>query len=64
VLDLAATPLLGFRTGTCRDIEELLFVLMILGDHRTVRATWVAGECVYDNRRSGDPLRYPPVAAA
>ncbi|MFB0489940.1 guanine deaminase [Methylobacterium sp. OAE515] len=64
VLDLGATPLLGFRTGTCRDIEELLFVLMILGDHRTVRATWVAGECVYDNRRTGDPLRYPPVTAA
>ncbi|SFM33286.1 guanine deaminase [Methylobacterium pseudosasicola] len=59
VLDLAATPLLGFRTGTCSSIEELLFVLMTLGDHRTVRATWVAGECVYDNRRPGDPLRYP-----
>lgn len=62
VLDLAATPLLGFRTGTCRSIEELLFVLMTLGDHRTVRATWVAGECVYDNRRAGDPLRYPHAA--
>lgn len=59
VLDLAATPLLGFRTATCGSIEELLFVLMILGDHRTVRATWVAGEPVYDNRRAGDPLRYP-----
>ena len=59
VLDLAATPLLGFRTATCGTIEELLFVLMTLGDHRTVRATWVAGEAVYDNRRAGDPLRYP-----
>ncbi len=59
VLDLAASPLLGFRTGTCTGIEELLFVLQILGDHRTVRATWVAGEPVYDNRRAGDPLRYP-----
>lgn len=59
VLDLAATPLLGFRTGTCTSIEDLLFVLMTLGDHRTVRATWVAGECVYDNRRAGDPLQYP-----
>ncbi len=59
VLDLAATPLLGFRTQTCRSIEDLLFVLMTLGDHRTVRATWVAGDCVYDTRRAGDPLRYP-----
>jgi guanine deaminase len=24
-----------------------------------VRATWVAGEPVYDNRRAGDPLVYP-----
>ncbi|APX87635.1 guanine deaminase [Methylorubrum extorquens] len=64
VLDLAATPLLGFRTGTCSSIEELLFVLMTLGDHRTVRATWVAGEPVYDNRRAGDPLIYPETARA
>lgn len=64
VLDLAATPLLGFRTGTCSSIEELLFVLMTLGDHRTVRATWVAGESVYDNRRAGDPLVYPETAGA
>ncbi|SOR30852.1 guanine deaminase [Methylorubrum extorquens] len=64
VLDLAATPLLGFRTGTCASIEELLFVLMTLGDHRTVRATWVAGEPVYDNRRAGDPLVYPETDGA
>ncbi|MCP1536206.1 guanine deaminase [Methylorubrum extorquens] len=64
VLDLAATPLLGFRTGTCSSIEELLFVLMTLGDHRTVRATWVAGEPVYDNRRAGDPLVYPETDGA
>ncbi|MFY9293601.1 MAG: guanine deaminase [Methylorubrum rhodinum] len=63
VLDLAASPLLGFRTGTCTSIEELLFVLQTLGDHRTVRATWVAGEPVYDNRRAGDPLRYPGAPA-
>lgn len=59
VLDLGASPLLRFRTEMCRSIEEILFVLMTLGDHRTVRATWVAGECVYDTRRSPDPLRYP-----
>jgi guanine deaminase len=64
VLDLAATLLLGFRTGTCSSIEELLFVLMTLGDHRTVRATWVAGEPVYDNRRAGDPLVYPETDGA
>ncbi len=58
VLDLKATPLLDFRTGYCQSIEELLFVLMVLGDDRAVRATWVAGECVYDRTREGDLFRY------
>ncbi|EFH12039.1 guanine deaminase [Teichococcus cervicalis] len=48
VLDLAATPLLGFRMGLCADLLERLFVLMTLGDERCVRATYVAGRKVYD----------------
>lgn len=59
VLDLAATPLLAHRTARCGSIEEVLFVLMTLGDERAVRATWVAGECVYDAARTPDPFRYP-----
>lgn len=47
VLDLRATPLLELRSGHASDIEELLFVLMMLGDDRAVRATYVAGNCVY-----------------
>lgn len=47
VLDLAASPLLAFRTAACETIEELLFVLMTLGDERSVRATYVAGERVH-----------------
>lgn len=58
VLDAKATPLLGFRTEHCNSIDELLFVLMTLGDDRAVRATWIAGDCVYDRDRAGDPFRY------
>ncbi len=53
VLDPKATPLMAFRNGYCRDIVEQLFMLMVLGDDRAVRATYVAGETVYDRERSG-----------
>ncbi len=43
VLDPACTPLMALRTARCESIEELLFVLMTLGDDRTVAQTWVAG---------------------
>ena len=32
-------------------------MLMTLGDDRAVRATYVAGACVYDRARTGDPFR-------
>ncbi|MDF2997955.1 MAG: guanine deaminase [Xanthobacteraceae bacterium] len=59
VLDPQATPLMAFRNAYCRDIVERLFMLMILGDDRAVRASYVAGEAVYDRERGGDPFRYP-----
>lgn len=46
VLDPQATPLLQFRNARSRSIEEMLFVLMTLGDDRAVKATYVAGERV------------------
>jgi guanine deaminase len=57
VLDLKSSPLLDFRMGYCENLEEILFVLVTLGDHRTVRATYVAGERVYD-RTAAEPFRY------
>ncbi|GEN64382.1 guanine deaminase [Acetobacter oeni] len=48
ILDPRATPLLTYRTERCESMEELLFVLMTLGDERCVRATWSDGRCVYD----------------
>ncbi|PTD16665.1 guanine deaminase [Sphingomonas fennica] len=47
VLDPRATPLLAFRTERARSIEEILFVLMTLGDDRAVRATYVAGRIAH-----------------
>lgn len=43
VLNPKATPLLAFRESRLRSLEETLFVLMSLGDDRSVRATYVAG---------------------
>ncbi len=43
VIDPAATPLLKLRSERCQSIEELLFVLMTLGDDRAIRATYIAG---------------------
>lgn len=60
ILDPNATPLLAFRSGHCESFEELLFVLMTLGDDRAIRATWVAGRPVYDRERRPDQF----VAAA
>jgi guanine deaminase len=59
ILDCKATPLLEFRSSYCDGLEELLFVLMTIGDDRAVRATYIAGECVYDRDRAGEKFCYP-----
>ncbi len=59
VLDPAATPLLAFRTRSSETVHDLVFTLMTLGDERAVRATYVAGACVYDATRGPDPFTYP-----
>ena len=43
VLDRQATPLLARRTAQAGSLEELLFALAMLGDDRTVAATYAAG---------------------
>ncbi|MBX8520938.1 guanine deaminase [Pseudomonas cichorii] len=48
VLDYNATPLLAYRLKQARDIAEILFVLMTLGDDRTVQQTWAAGQLVHE----------------
>lgn len=43
VLDPRATPLLARRTDRAASFEELLFALIVLGDERVVRETFIAG---------------------
>jgi guanine deaminase len=43
VLDARATPAMAHRMAVARDLEEELFVLMTMGDDRTVRQTYIAG---------------------
>ncbi|HXR01968.1 MAG TPA: guanine deaminase, partial [Pseudomonas sp.] len=47
VLDFNATPLLSYRMKQATGIEEQLFVLMTLGDDRTVSETYSAGVLVH-----------------
>lgn len=47
VLDPQATPLQALRWDNSRDIWEKLFVLMTLGDDRTIAETWVNGQCAW-----------------
>jgi guanine deaminase len=43
VLDPAATPVLAARHALSESLEDVLFALMILGDDRAVRATYISG---------------------
>jgi guanine deaminase len=47
VLDYNATPLLSYRISQSKSFEETLFVLMTLGDDRTVLETYAAGRRVH-----------------
>lgn len=48
VLDLHATQLMRFRMNQATTLDEKLFVLMSLGDDRTVSQTYIYGEKAYD----------------
>lgn len=48
VLDPCATPVLASRHELSSSLEDVLFALMILGDDRAVRATYVAGRKLHE----------------
>lgn len=50
VLDPLATPLLRERMKFVSSIEEQLFVLMTMGDDRSVAATYIAGNKAYEKK--------------
>jgi len=48
VLDPSATPVLASRQEVSTSLEDVLFSLMILGDDRAVKATYVKGRKVHE----------------
>ncbi|QEL12493.1 guanine deaminase [Kushneria phosphatilytica] len=48
VLDPASTPLMARKQAHGPTLAEKLFNLMMLGDDRTIRATWVMGRLAYE----------------
>jgi guanine deaminase len=48
VIDKACTELMQFRLQHCKDLLELLFVIAILGDDRSVKETYSGGALVHD----------------
>lgn len=48
VLDLKSTPIIDYRMQYCNSLEEALFIQMTMADDRATKATYIAGERVYD----------------
>ncbi|MFT8418177.1 MAG: guanine deaminase [Acetobacter sp.] len=53
VMDPNATPLMAQRTARSTSLAERLFTLMVLGDDRAIRATWVNGQLVHTRKAAG-----------
>ena len=47
VLDLQSSPLLALRQSRAESLEDSLFALIILGDDRSIKASFIAGELAY-----------------
>ena len=43
VLDFNSTPLMSLKQASCNTLAEKLFAMIILGDDRAVKATYIAG---------------------
>ena len=50
VMNLSATPLQELRMSRARDFRDKLFALMIMGDDRNIRATYVDGNLVHETK--------------
>jgi guanine deaminase len=48
VLDLKSTPIIDYRMQYSKSLEESLFIQMTMGDDRATKATYIAGQLVYD----------------
>lgn len=47
VLDINATEVMSQRAAHATSIEDVLFILMMMGDDRAIAATYCAGNCLY-----------------
>jgi len=47
VLDFNCTPLMTLKQSKCKTLAEKLFAMIVLGDDRTVKETYVAGQCLH-----------------
>lgn len=52
VVDMHSSALMTRRDQVSKTLEERLFALMILGDDRAVRRTYIAGQCQYEKTPS------------
>jgi guanine deaminase len=52
VLDLKSTALINFRMDHCKNIEEALFIQMIMGDDRATKAVYVEGRLAFEKTNS------------
>ncbi len=48
VIDLKSTPLISARVKRAETLADVLFAQMIMADERAVKATYIAGELLYD----------------
>lgn len=48
VLDMRSTSVIDFRMNQAKDFAEELFIQMIMGDDRAVRATYIGGHLRYE----------------
>nr|MCS5659741.1 guanine deaminase [Dehalococcoidia bacterium] len=50
VIDLKSTPMIANRTNRADNLGDLLFAQIVLADDRAIRATYAAGNLVYDRK--------------
>ena len=48
ILDRGATPIIKHRLDMSKNLNEQLFAMMMLGDDRLVKETWIMGEKSHD----------------
>jgi guanine deaminase len=51
VLDFNCTPLMKLKQSKSRTLKEKLFSMIILGDDRAVKATYINGQLAHDRDR-------------